>query len=150
MTRGVQASPWFLEVVGRAPRWHRTAWLVGLLLLSLGVGWALATCVQGDCVDKRQATGRVLVHLRRGIHMARLSAGPNAGCPEALAAATLGGILEQGQDAWGRPIEIRCFADTLVLRSQAHDLDDPFDDVVVVAPMPAQTSREISVAEGLR
>ncbi len=146
----MQASPWFLEVVGRAPRWHRTVWLAGLLLLSLGVGWAFALSVDDGCVDKRDATGRVLVQMRQGIQMARLSAGPHAGCPEALAAATLGGVLDQGIDAWQRPVEIRCYGDTLVLRSHAHDLEDPFDDVVLVTPMPAQTSREISLAEGLR
>jgi hypothetical protein len=146
----MQASPWFFEVVGRAPRWHRTAWLIGLLVLSLGVGWALATCARGGCVDKREETGRALTHLQQGIQMARLSAGSNAGCPEALAAATVGGILEQAVDAWQRPVEIRCYGDTLVLRSLAHDLDDPYDDVVLVTPMPAQSSRAISVAEGLR
>lgn len=146
----MQASPWFFELVGRSPRWHRTAWLIGLLVLSLGVGWALATCVQGGCNDKREDTGRALTHLQQGIQMARLSAGPNAGCPEALAAATVGGILEQAVDGWQRPVEIRCYGDTLVLRSHAHDLDDPYDDVVLVTPMPAQTSRAISLAEGLR
>ena len=146
----MQASPWFLEVVGRAPRWHRTVWLAGLLILSIGVGWALATCTQDACVDKREASGRALIQLRQGIQMARLSAGPNAGCPEALAAATVGGVLEQGIDAWSRPIEIRCYGDTLVLRSLAHDPTDPFDDVVLVTPMPAQTSQEVSLAEGLR
>lgn len=146
----MQASPWFLEIVGRTPRWHRTVWLVALLVLSLGVGWALAMCSQGDCVDKRDATGRGLVQLRQNIQMARLSAGPHAGCPEALAAATLGGVLEQGIDAWSRPVEIRCFADTLVLRSLAGDAENPFDDVVLVTPMPAQTSHEVSHTEGLR
>ena len=146
----MQASPWFLEVVGRAPRWHRTAWLVGLLALSLGLGLALAICAGDGCVDRRDRTGRVLTHLRQSIQMARLGAGPHAGCPEALAAATLGGVLEHAIDGWDRPVQIRCYGDTLVLRSEAHDVETPFDDVVLVAPLAAQTSREISLTEGLR
>ncbi len=82
--------------------------------------------------------------------MARLGAGPHAGCPEALAAATLGGVLEHAVDGWDHPVQIRCYGDTLVLRSDAYDPADPFDDVVLVAPMLAQTSREVSLAEGLR
>lgn len=148
MGLGMQASPWFLEVIGRSPRWHRTAWLVGLLALSLGLGWALAASTEG--VDRRDRTGRVLIHLRQSIQMARLGAGPHAGCPEALAAATVSGVLEHGIDGWNHPVQIRCYGDTLVLRSDAYDPADPFDDVVLVAPMAAQTSREVSLTEGLR
>ena len=82
--------------------------------------------------------------------MARLSAGSDAGCPEALAAATVGGVLEDSIDAWGQPIEIRCYGDTLVLRSHAAAPSEPFDDVVLVAPMTASTSREASHADELR
>lgn len=146
----MQASPWFLEVVGRTPRWHRSAWLVGLLALSLGLGLALAICTGDGCTNHRDRTGRVLIQLRQSIQMARLSAGPHAGCPEALAAATFSGVLEHSADGWGHPVQIRCYGDTLVLRSTAYDLENPFDDVVLIAPMAAQTSREISIAEGLR
>lgn len=146
----MQPSPWFFEVIGRTPPWHRTAWLVGLLFLSLGLGWALAICTENGCEDRRERTGRALIQLRQSIQMARLSGGPHAGCPEALAAATLGGVLEHGMDGWNRPVQIRCYGDTLVLRSHAYDPASPFDDVVLVAPMGAQTSREISVTEGLR
>jgi len=70
--------------------------------------------------------------------------------PEALGAATVGGILEHSMDGWNHPVQIRCYGDTLVLRSDAYDPADPFDDVVLVAPMAAQTSREVSITEGLR
>ena len=146
----MQASPWFLEVVGRAPRWHRTAWLLGLMALSLGLGLALALYSGEGCVDRRAQTGRVLIQLRQSIQMARLSAGAHAGCPEALAAATLGGVLEHGLDGWGRPVQIRCYGDTLVLRSDAYDPESPFDDVVLVAPLTAETSRAVSLTEGAR
>lgn len=125
-------------------------WLAGLLILSLGVGWAWATAIDDSRVDRRQQTGRALTHVRQSLEMARLTAGPNAGCPEALAAATIGGVLERAEDGWGQPLEIRCYGDTLVLRSIARDQLDPFDDVVLVWPLSAQTSREVSLAEGLR
>jgi hypothetical protein len=146
----MQASPWFLELVSRAPRWNRAVWLGGLLVLSLSVGWILATSFERSLPDRREESGRALVHLRQTIEMARLSAGANAGCPEALAAATLGGVLEQSFDGWDRPVEIRCYGDTLVLRSVGADPADPFDDVVLVQPMAALTSHEVSVSEGLR
>ncbi len=146
----MQASPWFLEVVGRAPRWHRSAWLVGLLALSLGLGLALAALTTEGSMDRRDRTGRVLTHLRQSIQMARLGAGPHAGCPEALAAATLGGVLKHAMDGWDHPVQMRCYGDTLVLRSDAYDPENPFDDVVLIAPMAAQTSQEVSLTEGLR
>ncbi|MBV1860849.1 MAG: hypothetical protein KUG77_20710 [Nannocystaceae bacterium] len=146
----MQASPWFLEVVGRVPRWHRTAWLVGLLALSVGLGVALAMCAGDGCVNRRERTGRMLNHLRQSIQLARLAAGPHAGCPEALAAATVAGVLEYGMDGWEQPVHIRCYGDTLVLRSDASDPATPFDDVVLVAPMAAQSSREVSLTDGVR
>ncbi len=142
----MQASPWFFEVVGRA-RWNRPVWLVGLLALSLAVGWALATCASGGFVDRRAETGRTLTQLQQGMQLALLSAGPDAGCPEALAAATVSGLLEHGMDAWGQPIEVRCYGDTLVLRAHAHDRDDPFDDVVMVGVLTPRASREVNLTE---
>ncbi len=143
----MQASPWFLEVVGRVPRWSRAVWLGALLALSVAVGWALATCASGECVDRRAATGRTLTQLQQGMQMAWLSVGSDAGCPEALAAATVSGLLEHGADAWGQPVEVRCYGDTLVLRSHGHERDDPYDDIVLVSLLAPRGSRAVSLTE---
>ncbi len=147
----MQASPWFIELLGRSPRWHPAAWLFGLMALALGVGWGMGMITGMVCTpDRRADTGRRLTQLRQGIELGRARAGGEAGCPEALAVATAAGSLSEAIDGWDRPVQIRCYGDTLVLRSQGLDVHDPFDDVVVVAPMAARATLAVSENELLR
>ncbi len=110
-------------------------WRVLLGLFAVGGGASLSASSRCRGPSPTERTEIVLTQVLQAIELPqRASAGR---CVDGLGLATESGTLSTAIDGWGRPLEIRCFGETLVLRSHGADVEWELDDLVLVRPMRA-------------
>lgn len=130
-------APWFVDALAHVSRWPRGAWRVILCVAALGVGAGLASLWQArsghDCPNRWEQTRAELMLVEQTLQLSGVQA-RDPSCAGALAHATAAGRLHERKDGWGRPLQLRCLGETMVLRSTGPDLDDEWDDLVLVRP----------------